>query len=339
MARYPGAVWRPLDAAYVPSLRLVSHNRINHHVVAGYGSPWAYFNHGGRASCHFWVSKTGYVEQYIDTIMRAEADLHGNDATISIETESKGEAWTEAQLAAIIRLDAWLIANHGIPLKIASDSHIGSSSHGLSWHRLGINGNFPKGRYAGRIQNGGGMLYSTATGKTCPVEPVIDQIIDRVYPALIGGAVPIPTPEPTPTPTPKPLPTPEEAVMPYPRFFKIEGTNLAYEDLGDSRRRVSNPVYSRTLAQYEAGKVAIVAIPCNDSFFNLPIVEDDSYGEGYRKPGTEGVWVDAAAGGFHCRRWVDSPTYLKRGAFGILDLDAKHPFWSLPTTGPVPDKQ
>lgn len=192
MARYPGAVWRPLDSQFVPSLRIVRHNRINHHVVAGYGSPWAFFNHTGRASAHFWVSKTGLVEQYQDTDLRSEADLHGNDATISIETESKGEAWTEAQLNAIIALDDWLCNTHGIRRSLAVNSQIGESSWGLSWHRLGINGNFPQGRYAGRLQLGGGMLYSTATGKTCPVEPVIDQIIDRVYPALNGGVVIIP---------------------------------------------------------------------------------------------------------------------------------------------------
>lgn len=202
MPRYPGAVWRPIEMQYLSGLKMVAYNRINHHVVAGYGSPWAFFNHSGRASSTFWVAKSGLVEQYMDTIYRAEADLQGNDATISIETESKGEAWTEAQLAAIIALDAWLMQTHGIPCRIADDSKIGASSQGLSWHRLGINGNFPGGRYRGRLQNGGGMLYSTATGKTCPVEPIIDQIYDRVFPALSGGNVPVP-PTPVP-PTPQP---------------------------------------------------------------------------------------------------------------------------------------
>jgi len=205
MARYPGAVWRPIEMQYLSGLKMAAYNRINHHVVAGYGSPWAFFNHSGRASSTFWVAKSGLVEQFMDTIFRAEADLQGNDATISIETESKGEAWTEAQLQAIIALDDWLCATHGIPRQIAQDSKIGPSSQGISWHRLGINGNFPQGRYRGRLQNGGGMVYSLATGKTCPVEPIIDQIYDRVVPALTGGSVP-PTPVP-PTPTP-PTPTP-----------------------------------------------------------------------------------------------------------------------------------
>lgn len=207
MAIYPGASVRLIDKGYLVGngIGMAAYNRVNLHVAAGYGSLFKFFNSPGRASSHFWVAKSGLVEQYVDTALRAEADLQGNDATISIETESKGEAWTEAQLNAIIALVIWICDTHGIPKQLATSSKLGAESKGISWHRLGIDGNFPPlpSRYAGRLQRGGGMYYSKATGKTCPVEPPIDQIHDRVLPGVTGGA-----PSPTPTPPTPTLPTP-----------------------------------------------------------------------------------------------------------------------------------
>jgi hypothetical protein len=203
MAIYPGARVRLLNTAYLTGGSMAAYNRINHHVAAGYGSLYGFFNQPRRASSHFWVAKSGLVEQYVDTSRRAEADLHGNDATISIETESKGEAWTEAQVQAIIALDIWLCNTHGIPKKLATSSQTNDSSRGLSWHRLGIDGNFPAlpSRLAGRLQRGGGMHYSTAKGKTCPVDGPINQMYDRIFPGVSGNATP---PNPSPGPSPRP---------------------------------------------------------------------------------------------------------------------------------------
>lgn len=215
MALYPGANVRLISKSYLSGLGMTAYNRINHHVAAGYGSLFNFFNQPKRASSHFWVAKDGRVEQYVDTALRAEADLHGNDATISIETESKGEAWTPAQAAAIIALDIWLCDTHGIAKRLAVSSKLGEESKGLSWHRLGINGNFPAlpSRYAGRLQRGGGMQYSLSGGKTCPVEPCIDQIFDVILPGVLGGA---PAPQP---PTPQP-PTPQP---PQPTGLEVDG--------------------------------------------------------------------------------------------------------------------
>lgn len=210
MAIYPGAAVRLLNPAFLVGngMRMAAYNRINFHVAAGYGSLFNFFNQSGRASSHFWVAKSGLVEQYVDTNLRAEADLQGNDATISIETESKGEAWTEAQIQALVALAIWICDTHGIRKVIAQNSHLGEGSKGLSWHRMGIDGNFPSGRYGGRLQRGGGMYYSKATGKTCPVEPNIDLMYDRIGPAVSGGVTPVPNPIPVPTPTPPPPPKP-----------------------------------------------------------------------------------------------------------------------------------
>jgi hypothetical protein len=204
MAIYPGASVRLIDIGYLSGLRMATYNRVNLHVAAGYGSLAGFFNQPRRASSHFWVAKSGLVEQYVDTSLRAEADLHGNDATVSIETESKGEPWTEAQVVAIINLVGWICDTHHIPKQLAQNSQVGPTSKGISWHRLGIDGNFPPlpSRYAGRLQRGGGMQYSLSRGKTCPVEGPIDQIYDRIGPGVAGGS-----PQPVP-PNPVPVPTP-----------------------------------------------------------------------------------------------------------------------------------
>lgn len=205
MAIYPGASVRLIDTRYLSGAPMAVFNRTNLHTQAGNGSLYGYFNASNRASSHFWVAKSGLVEQYVDTALRAEADLDGNDATVSIETEGNGEPWTGDQLNGIIGVVSWILSAHGIPVKMATNAFSGSdSSKGISWHRLGIDGNFPAApsRYAGRQQLGGGMHYSSAYGKTCPVEPRIDQIYDVVWPAVSSGQpVPIP-PDPGPGPTP-----------------------------------------------------------------------------------------------------------------------------------------
>lgn len=182
MSRYPGAIWRPLTAKGRD--RMVWYRRVNLHVaVSEAPSLFSFFNVKGRADSHFYVRKDGTVEQYVDTDYQAYADLDGNDATISIETQggltnAAGEQWTPAQVTALARLYAWAVTTHGVPNKIATDAKIASSSHGLSWHRLGIDGNFPAlpSPLAGRKQRGGGMHYSTSAGKVCPGDAKIRQV-------------------------------------------------------------------------------------------------------------------------------------------------------------------
>jgi hypothetical protein len=198
MARYPGAIWRPItaDKLYGPGLRppLTVWNRVNLHVTASNAeSQYGYFNQSGIPDSHFHVRKDGSAEQYVDTSMQAFADLDGNDATISIETQGLGgEAWTAAQCETIAQIYAWAVRTHDIALKMASDSKIGTSSQGLSWHRLGIDGNFPAlpSIQAGRLQRGGGMHYSSHFGKVCPGDeriPQIRGIFNRAV-VILGGA-------------------------------------------------------------------------------------------------------------------------------------------------------
>jgi hypothetical protein len=206
MAIYPGANVRLINTAYLSGRSMAVYNRVNLHVQAGTGSLFGFFNQSGRASSHFWVSYGGVVEQYVDTKLQAEADLDGNDATVSIETEggtgagADTDPWTSAQINALVALCRWIMDTHGIPKVQASSSKTDSSSKGLSWHRLGIDGNFPAlpDIRAGRNQRGGGMKYSSSNGKLCPGGGKIQQI-PGILAGITGGAVPIP-----PTPTPEP---------------------------------------------------------------------------------------------------------------------------------------
>jgi hypothetical protein len=172
VARYPAALWLPLDSAFVPGRRITEHNRVNLHVaVSEAPSLRGFFNQAARPSSHFYVRKSGVVEQYVDTAYRAEADLEGNDATISVETQgglrnAQSEPWTDEQVDALAALFRWAAKTHGIPMKLATDSRVGESSHGLSWHRLGID--------PWRVV--GGMRYSKAAGKVCPGDAKIRQI-------------------------------------------------------------------------------------------------------------------------------------------------------------------
>jgi hypothetical protein len=179
MARFPGAIWKPITAGKGRQ-RLTVYNRVNLHVAVSEGpSLHAYFNKTGIPDSHFYVRRDGTVEQYVDTAYRAFADLEGNDATISVETQGMGGGtWTPQQVEALAQLYVWAVRTHGIARKVATSSKPGESSKGLSWHRLGIDGNFPAlpNIRAGRTQRGGGMRYSSSRGKECPGSDRIPQI-------------------------------------------------------------------------------------------------------------------------------------------------------------------
>lgn len=196
MARFPGAIWKPITAGKGRQ-RLTVYNRVNLHVAASEAtSLHGYFNKSGIPDSHFYVRRDGTVEQYVDTAYRAFADLEGNDATISVETQGMGGGtWTPEQRESLARLFAWAVRTHGIAKRMATSSKPGASSKGLSWHRLGIDGNFPSlpNIRAGRGQRGGGMHYSTSGGKVCPGDdriPQIPSIFDRAVAILDGDTTP-----------------------------------------------------------------------------------------------------------------------------------------------------
>jgi|GEM_PF-6677593 len=245
MAIYPGAVVRLVPRTFK---RATERNRINlHTAVSNSTSLYPMFSKGGACS-HFYVREDGTVEQYIDTARYSAADLDGNDATISIETWDgytgrpgwEPPPWTAAQVKALVALCRWICATHDIPVRLAENSKVGSSSRGISWHRLGVDGAFPRlpDPRAGRLQRGGGMHYSSAVGKVCPGDARIAQIPGIV--AAIGAPAPGPTPPPAPTPPP---PDDLEVLMGYP-FIVSDSKTTAWTLVLSPSKQVALPKLS-----------------------------------------------------------------------------------------------
>jgi hypothetical protein len=89
------------------------------HVDAGNAdSLYTFFrDRSGGIESHFFVKKTGEIEQYRGIFDQADANLDANDFAVSIETQGfdAGE-WNLEQLASIKRLLLWLHDTVGIPL-------------------------------------------------------------------------------------------------------------------------------------------------------------------------------------------------------------------------------
>jgi N-acetyl-anhydromuramyl-L-alanine amidase AmpD len=136
------------------------------HSAAGKGSLYKFFRDSSNLESHFWVGEDGTIEQYIDTRVRADANLKANPFAVSIETESSREAterWGPAQAAAIVRLVRWLCDEHRIP-KRKVPTWDGS---GIGWH----------------IQFGAPGPW-TPVSKSCPGPARVIQARDEIIPAV-----------------------------------------------------------------------------------------------------------------------------------------------------------
>lgn len=153
--------------------------QIIHHVSAGESTDLHGFwtSPGEELESHFYVNRAGRIIQYMDTEVMAEANLTANrrpdgSGAISIETQGAdaGGPWDVPQAASLVRLDRWLIATHGIPVRLCRTS----SDPGLGWH----------------VMFGAPGPWTPAKGKICPGPARIQQIKTLILPTLIsGGAV------------------------------------------------------------------------------------------------------------------------------------------------------
>ena len=117
MAVYPGAVWRPLpENAYQVSIvprTVILHSAVD---APGPSSLFNFFRYSSGLESHFFVKNDGVVEQYMDTSVRADANLYANPFAISIETEDEGDPndrkWTPAQIKAIKGILNWVWRVH-----------------------------------------------------------------------------------------------------------------------------------------------------------------------------------------------------------------------------------
>jgi len=212
MARMPGAVWRPI--AHRGS-RMAAHDILCWHTMVGsLNGTDSYFrsNAPGGPSSHFGVGHDGTIYQWVDTDLRAAANLNGNHHIISVETADVGTgfprwnlndggavpAWTAAQVEANAKIAAWVHKTHGIPLALIPDSKPGRRGNG--YHRQGVPG----------YMVSGGERWSNAVGKVCPGSRRIAQIPQIIARAkqLAGSPADV---------NPKPAPVPEDDMAAVPQ--------------------------------------------------------------------------------------------------------------------------
>ena len=108
------ATWLPIGANFSQGGMAPIRGFIPH-VQVGDGSLHDFFDNPARqASAHFWISKTGTLEQYVDTDDKAWAEAAGNPYFISCEFEGQvDEPMTSQQLDMGGRLIAWVYGNVG----------------------------------------------------------------------------------------------------------------------------------------------------------------------------------------------------------------------------------
>jgi hypothetical protein len=174
MARFSCATWRPISVNIggniTSNLGLVLHHQ------AGNGSLYNFFNRSSsQVSAHFWVSKTGVIEQYVDTSRVAWHGKSLNSRYVGVETEGcptspYAEPLTDAAIQALARIYREGRDKHGWVNALANKD----GQKGFGYHRMAV-----------------------ATGCPCDVRLNKRQAILNIA----FGATPTP---PTPTPTPPP---------------------------------------------------------------------------------------------------------------------------------------
>lgn len=165
MARCPFATWRPLRENAVQD-GIIPRAVILHTAVSDAQSLFGFFQNSSDLESHFYVNESGHIEQYIDTGVRADANLNANDFAVSIETWDGRETipWNELQVKAIVRLVDWLCSVHPISReKIASPT-----GKGIGWHTM----------------FGAPGPWTNVRGKTCPGAPRIAQTKNIIIPSV-----------------------------------------------------------------------------------------------------------------------------------------------------------
>jgi hypothetical protein len=141
VARFSCAAWRPIGTN-IGTGTLVPIGALMHQQV-GDGSLYGYFNNpAAQVSAHFWVAKSGLVEQYVDTDAPGASIAwhakHLNGSYVGVECEGyPDQALTSAQLDGFAAIMAEGNARHGWPLMLVEAAY----GRGLGYHRMtgGVN--------------------------------------------------------------------------------------------------------------------------------------------------------------------------------------------------------
>lgn len=137
---YPGAIWRPSSIDH--PMRPMTLGIVMHWTVGVEAGDITVLD-GPRVDCQFYVAKDGHVFQFLDPDEQGwHAKATANRYCIGIEHESKGEPYTDLQLADSARLVAWCCRRYGIPVRHTDPSGSDLDTfRGLFGHRdLSIGG-------------------------------------------------------------------------------------------------------------------------------------------------------------------------------------------------------
>jgi hypothetical protein len=185
MALCPFATYRPVRSY---SSNLKAHKGLVLHVQVGNGSPYGWFsNRANQASSHFWISKTGKLEQFVDTDLAAWTEASGNSAWAAVETEGfPTESLTDAQVNTLAKLYAWGNKTHGWPFQITdSVNGTGFGTHGMGGIQWGGHTGCPGDLRKAQRAN----ILSIAQGATpAPPTPVANtESVYIIVPCSTGG--------------------------------------------------------------------------------------------------------------------------------------------------------
>lgn len=165
----PGALKKPITKHFRDRTGGTKVNALVYHIAVSEASSLYGFFSGAGVCSHFYVRRDGTIEQYLPMSSKSKSEKNGNNRTASVETQGGGsqQSWTEAQVRSLAAIATFANQGHGVPLSLMPNSHTGT--HGVGYHRLGIDGNFPSDAlFGGRQQRGGGELWTNSLGKTCP---------------------------------------------------------------------------------------------------------------------------------------------------------------------------
>lgn len=190
MAWYPTATKIELQPESDQQPAIVPDQFILHSVTA----PWTparieqyWAQPGVVVESHFGLGYDGSLGQFLGTQTRADANYMANrrangHGAVSLESASNTGAtdpWTDAQIAAIIKLGVWLHKEHSVPLRICRTW----DDPGYGYHRL--------------------FKEWNPDSHSCPGDARVTQFRSVVFPGIVAGAQPV---APKPSPAYEPFP-------------------------------------------------------------------------------------------------------------------------------------
>lgn len=117
---YPGAIWRRSEIRHPARDATLG---ITMHWTVGREAGDITVLDGPRVDCQFYATKDGDVYQFLELNEQGwHGKFHANHYSIGIETEGRGEAWTDVQFKAITALVAWCCKRWDIPVVHADPS-------------------------------------------------------------------------------------------------------------------------------------------------------------------------------------------------------------------------